>query len=280
MSGSTKTKSGSSALEAQTYEVIAVNFGELLSTRSHVFLNYSDYGQEDAPFTISYYFWLIRGNGRIILVDTGYAADVAEVRGRTVLIDPITALESLGISADYSGEIVLTHAHYDHIGNIRAFPKATFIMALSEFEFWAGPESQHVLYQSLTEYDEIEALSKLHSEGRLKLIEGDFEVAPGVRLLHTAGHTPGELMVSVETASGTILLASDAVHFDEELARDMPFRHMCNLPDAYATYSLIRKKLADGSISHLIPGHDPSVMSLFPAAKSPLNKHAVVIAAA
>jgi glyoxylase-like metal-dependent hydrolase (beta-lactamase superfamily II) len=153
-------------------------------------------------------------------------------------------------------------------------------MALKEFEFWVGLDSQHELFQSLVEADEIAALSDLHREGRLRLVEGDYEVAPGIRLLHTVGHTPGELMVSVETVAGTILLASDAVHFDEELERDMPFRHMCNLPAAFESYRVIRQMLTDGLIAHVIPGHDPSVMTRFPPAETPLTKHAVVIAPA
>jgi len=68
MSQSTETKPNTDVQRAPAYEVIAVHHGELLSSRSHVFLNYSDYGQADAPFTIAYYFWVIRGEGRIIHV--------------------------------------------------------------------------------------------------------------------------------------------------------------------------------------------------------------------
>lgn len=280
MSGPTKTKGTSSADSAQTYQVVAVQFGELVTTRSHVFLNYSDYGQADGPFTISYYFWVIKGKDRVILVDTGYSQDVAAARGRTVLIDPITALAALGITADYRGEIILTHAHYDHIGNVRAFPLASFVMARKEFEFWTGQDSQQELFQSLVEDDEIAALTELQSQGRLRLIDKNEEIAPGINLFHTEGHTPGELMVAVGTSSGTVLLASDAVHFDEELERDMPFRHMCNLPEAFDTYRSIRQMLSAGHITCVVPGHDPSVMKIFPSAEHPLNNHAVVIATA
>jgi len=280
MSQSTISKPITDVLRAPTYEVIAVQYGELISSRSHVFLNYSDYGQADAPFTIAYYFWAVRGEGRTIIIDTGYAADVAQSRGRTVLIDPIAALGALGVTTDFDGDIVLTHAHYDHIGNVRAFPNATFVMAQQEFDFWTSPTSKHELFKSLVEVDEIAALIELRDAGRLRFVDSNVDIAPGVRLLHSAGHTPGELMVAVDTAKGTILLTSDAVHFDEELERDMPFRHMCNLPASYESYREIRQMLHNSDISIVIPGHDADVMTRFPPAAPPLNLHAVVIAPA
>jgi glyoxylase-like metal-dependent hydrolase (beta-lactamase superfamily II) len=280
MSGSTQATSASAAQRVPTYEVIAVKFGELVTSRSHVFLNYADYGQADAPFTIAYYFWVIRGHDRVILVDTGFEAGVAQARGRTVLVDPIVALSALGVTADFTGEIVLTHAHYDHIGNVRSFPHATLVMSRTEFEFWTGADSQHDLFQSLVETNEIATLSDLHRDGRLRLVDGDEDLFPGIRLVHTSGHTPGELMVTVTTGAGTVLLTSDAVHFDEELTRDMPFRHMCNLSDAFASYREIRHMLTEGVISHAIPGHDESVMTRFPPAEGPLRTHAVVVSPA
>jgi len=186
----------------------------------------------------------------------------------------------MGIARDFDGEIVLTHAHYDHIGNVQAFPHATFVMSQQEFDFWTSPASAHELYQSLVEVDEITALSDLRRAGRLRLVEDNIELAPGVRLLHSAGHTPGELMVAVDTAKGTVLLTSDAVHFDEELARDMPFRHMCNLPASYESYRRIRQMVDESRISLVIPGHEANIMNRFPPAAPPLHRHAVVIAPA
>lgn len=251
------------------YEVLAIRYGSLRTTRSHLFFNYSEYGEPDAPAELSYYFWVVRGAAGTVVIDTGYSREAGERRGRDLMVDPPEAFESLGIGPDFTGTVVITHAHYDHIGNLGYFERARFVMAEAEYGFWTGAGSRLALFANLIEQREIQQLRDLRESGRLRLIAEDEDLLPGVRLLFGAGHTPGQLMVEVRSAEETVLLTSDAVHVDEELRRDMPFRHMTDLPASFDTYEAIRLAEAEGA--HVLTGHEPAIPERYEAGPIPAS---------
>jgi glyoxylase-like metal-dependent hydrolase (beta-lactamase superfamily II) len=258
------------------YEIIVVEHGSLASTRSAAFLNYADYAQPDAAFDFSYYFWVIRNAHRTVVVDTGFSRQGAESRARTVLADPRGVLGELGLHPDSETTVVITHAHYDHVGNLSYFTRADVVIAQAEFEFWRSPESQHPQLRHFVDQADIDTLESVAAEGRLRPVSERTQFAPGIDLIPGPGHTPGELMVLVQTNVGPILLASDAVHFDEEFDRDMPFRHMCSLTDSYETYAVVRKLLASGEAAQFVAGHEPTVMTRFESLPGDLD-HTVTI---
>jgi glyoxylase-like metal-dependent hydrolase (beta-lactamase superfamily II) len=77
------------------------------------------------------------------------------------------------------------------------------------------------------------------------------------------GHTPGQSVVTVRTAQGVVLLASDAVHYYEELERAMPFVSVANLVDMYDAFDVVADELEGGRATHLLTGHDPSTLQRF-----------------
>jgi len=264
--------------QAVPNEVLAVRHGTLETTRAHQYLNYDVYGEADAPMRLDYYFWIIRSEAGIVLVDTGFSAEAARRRGREVLVDVPDALRTLGIDADTPVDLVLTHAHYDHAGNLDAVPNARVFVARAELEFWTSPTAQTVNFQSVMEDADLAALATARAEGRVTLVDGVHDLAPGVRLIPMPGHTPGQLIVTVATSRGTIVLASDAVHFEEELERDMPFRHTTDLVGLHEGFALLRRWRAEGSVIDVISGHDPATMRRFPPLPGPLAAHAVIVA--
>jgi glyoxylase-like metal-dependent hydrolase (beta-lactamase superfamily II) len=76
------------------------------------------------------------------------------------------------------------------------------------------------------------------------------------------GHSPGQTILFIEGAEGLILLASDAVHFYEEVERDRACCVLANLELVYRAYDIIRAGIRDGA--RLVAGHDPLVMERFP----------------
>lgn len=261
------------------YEVVAVRYGRLVTTRADAFLNHHDYREPDGPFEFAYDFWVIRNDDRTVVVDTGFAPAVGIRRGREVLIEPRTALASLAVPDDENTVVVLSHAHYDHIGNVDRFERARFVMSRAEYDFWvAHPRAQHLTRQ-LVEVDELDRLRRLREEGRLDLVDAPFTLAPGIEILPASGHTPGELMVLVATAVGGVLLTADAVHFDEELERRMPFRHMCDIVAAADSYDAIDTLRASGSAVRVIAGHEPAYRAIYPRHPS-LPEHAFILSAA
>ncbi|MFM9272308.1 N-acyl homoserine lactonase family protein [Pseudarthrobacter sp. NKDBFgelt] len=260
------------------YEVVVVRCGELLTTRAEMFLDYEQYDEADGEFRLDYYFWVLRNQHRTVVVDTGFSVEGAVSRGRTLHIDPREALPRLGIFRDTECSLIITHAHYDHIGNLDYFNRANVLMALAEFDYWLGRQPGGRRTDPLVDDRDLDALSTVRDENRLRLLEKTEQIAPGVWALMGSGHTPGQIMVLVQTAEGPLLLTSDAVHFDEELRRTMPFKHMCDLEEAGATYQLINDLLADGTATIMVAGHEPEVMSRFPRTAG-LEEHAVSIGA-
>ena len=249
---------------SEAYEVLAVRYGTRQTSAADVFLSYPVYGEQDRPLGMDYFFWVARSPSRTIVVDSGFSPEGGAARRRTTLMDMATALRAAGVNPDDVGQVVVTHAHYDHIGGLPAFGSAEVIMTRSEYEFWTGPLGDRTLFAHHTEAAEISHLRSLRAAGRLTLTGRSHQVAPGVALTEVGGHTPGQAVVTVDGGPGRIVLASDAVHYYEELERDRPFTTVVNLADMYAAFDQIREMEQDAG-TRVIAGHDPVVAECFPA---------------
>jgi glyoxylase-like metal-dependent hydrolase (beta-lactamase superfamily II) len=246
------------------YEVVIVRYGTRQGRRSEVYLNHAVYGEADAPIGMDYFFWIVRNDVRTICVDTGFSPAGGAHRRRTFLLDPAAAYDALGVDRAAGPDVVVTHAHYDHIGNLDLFPSSRVVMARAEYEFWTGPHGSRTQFHHSVEDAELATLAAAHAEGRIDLFDDRHELAPGVELLRVGGHTPGQTVVRVRTAAGTVLLASDAIHYYEEHERDMPFAFVADLVGMYEGFDTIRSMVDQGEVTHLVSGHDPDTLDRFP----------------
>ncbi|MBO0730454.1 MAG: N-acyl homoserine lactonase family protein [Acidimicrobiaceae bacterium] len=248
-----------------TYEVLALRYATRMTTKSECYLNYHLYGEDDAEQAMDYFVWLVRSPERTIVVDTGFSAAAGVRRSRTMLTEPAKGLRQLGADPGSVPQVVLTHAHYDHAGNLPQFPSSEIIMAAREYNFWKGPYARRFLFSSPTEREDLDCLSVASDEGRVTLVSDTQDVAPGVEAIEVGGHTPGQLIVRVATERGPVVLSSDAMHYYEEVDRDRPFAIVADLAAMYRGFDLLREMERDhGCI--LVAGHDPLVMDRFPPA--------------
>jgi glyoxylase-like metal-dependent hydrolase (beta-lactamase superfamily II) len=246
-------------------DVLAVRYGQRVTSRAESYLNFHLYGEPDAPLDIDYFFWVIREPGiAVTLVDTGFAPEVGDRRRRAHWATPAGALPGLGIAPADVTTVVISHAHWDHIGNLGQFPRAAIVMAQAEYDFWTSPMATRAHFAAHSEAAEIALLASARADGRITLFTGQHALAPGVDLIEVGGHTPGQLLVAVTTGTGTTVLASDALHFYEEVERDRPFAILADLPAMYRAYDTLAQ-LASQPGTHLVAGHDPAVRARFAA---------------
>ena len=160
---------------------------------------------------------VVRSGGRTILVDAGMGAEyLPEPRiGRLGL-----RLEAAGIDLASVTDVVLTHLHMDHVGGLltaglkeRFRPDLRVHVATAEAEFWEAPDF------SLTDMpapvpDALRSIASRFLDeyrGRMRTFETEYEVAPGVLVARTGGHTPGHSIVRLASGGDRLTFAGDAV---------------------------------------------------------------------
>src|ERR1700749_3399977 len=118
------------------YEIYALRYATMARTPQMNFLSPDPH--ETSAQDLDYFVWLVRGGGRNILVDTGFNADEAKLRGRKLMLNPVDALAGFGVKADEIKDVIVTHLHYGHAGNLDRFPSARFHLQDKEMAYATG----------------------------------------------------------------------------------------------------------------------------------------------
>jgi glyoxylase-like metal-dependent hydrolase (beta-lactamase superfamily II) len=220
------------------------------------------YDLHDGPMPIDYSIWIVENARRRFLVDLGFDPASAARRKRTLIHEPVAALARIGILPYEVNDIILTHLHCDHAGNIDQFPNAIVHVQDSEVAFVSGRCMCEDHLRFPFEMDHVLNIVRKNFNKQLAFHDGDDDLFPGVTLHKLPGHTTGLQAVRVNTARGKVLLASDATHFFPNAYRLIPYPI---LVDATASVASFRRifSLAEGP-QFVIPGHDPKIRAIYP----------------
>lgn len=241
------------------YEVYAVKYGERMGTRGGIFIGGDPH---DAPLAMDYFVWAIKGADRTVVLDIGFNQAEGERRGRTFLRCPSEALALVGVDAASVEDVVISHMHYDHVGNLDKFPNARFHIQDSEMAFVTGRAMTHKALRHSFVLSEVQEMLAAVYGDRVVFHDGDEDLFSGISLHHIPGHTRGMQSVKVQTARGPVVLASDAAHYYESLTEGRPFITHENVFLMLEGYRRLRT-LAP-SAEHIVPGHDPDVLNRYP----------------
>jgi hypothetical protein len=208
--------------------------------------------QEESPITFAY----IRGPGVEMIFGPGPRKETLFQipKGSFDFIDQRTLLASIGADADRIKTVVIEATCFDHTGGIDMFPNATFVIQKKEFD---------AIPTAYSDPKDNEKIKRLNEEGRLKIIDGDKELAPGITAHYLGGHTPGCQFLSVNTEDGLVVLTGDGLYTYENLKYDVVCPFNMGIDEQKAAYGRIRKVLGE-SDKLLIPGHDMEVFRRFP----------------
>jgi len=212
-----------------------------------------------------YAFWLVRGKGRNILFDSGFHRDrwFEEWTVKDYL-RPDAAVRLAGLDPGEVTDVVISHAHWDHMGGIDLFPKATVWIQQEEYRYYTGEAWQPGGDHDGIDPDDVRELVRINTEGRLRLVAGDDqEIFPGIRAYTGARHTYASQYLRIE-GNPPVILASDNVYLYRNLTAHSASATFSDADHAANVAAQTRMLELIGSPDRIVPGHDALQFQRFP----------------
>jgi len=239
-----------------TYTIKPLYYGRFPAYEKSVCLMMNGAGQKIDNPSIGF---LIQGNGKNILVDTGPGSQskMQPLHPLIVIDFPednvVKALDKVGLKPEDIDAVIWTHLHWDHCWNAELFRKdINFYVQASELDYAIHPLPMHGnVYESPACGMTPPWVQVLD---RIKCVDGDVEFMDGIQLLLTPGHTPGGQSVLVNTTKGPYCIAGDTVMLYENWDRHIYSTAHVNLLDFEASMQKLAKLNA-----FILPGHDYKV---------------------
>jgi len=250
--------SGAARQPAATYDVDAVRYGTIPNFSVRGLIAGAD---STRRMDIAMSVWLIRGNGRVVLVDAGFYRDKFVQRWKpTGYLPPAIALKGAGVRPEDVTDIIVSHIHWDHADGVDAFPKARIWVQKAEYDHHVGPAGEQ--RDRAIDQEDAQMFATLTKRGRVELVKGDStEIIPGITVFTGGKHTFESQFASVRTKGGTVVIASDNAYLYENLDNKRPIAQtLDSLSNLRAQARMMR--LAS-SPRLVVPGHDPAVFTRF-----------------
>lgn len=250
------------------YSLTALPVASTVAPGPHVY--YQERWGEWEPF--AFYIWLIRGNGRTIVVDTGFPkgpeletlqANVRQLGEQSEykqIRHADEALAAAGVSPADVTDVFITSFVLHSTGGVIGFPNATIHLSTRGwFDYWK-PEIPHPFARNVFFTDETMHWLVDHWD-RVNLIDAEAEPVPGIRTFWTGCHHRSSTAVSVSTSVGRVVLFEPAFLFGN-IERNISIGVTESLADWYAAMARGSQEIADSGV--LLPLHDPQLLERFP----------------
>lgn len=233
---------------------------------------------------LSFTYMLLQGNGMNILIDTGTDGEDEETKrlherdSVTNWQPPHKVLAKVGVKPEEIDYVLITHAHYDHMDNLKAFPNAKFIVQEKEILGWVWAMTRekkyrapHMALKSQNIYDALHLIE----EGRMKLVDGEVKnVLPDIDVYPAYdGHTFGSQIIAINNPDGVwenigdlayvrenfTGLDGDGVYVPVGLAVGSPYNITRSLDQIL--------EIAGGNLDRVIIGHETDNWTRYPSQK-------------
>jgi glyoxylase-like metal-dependent hydrolase (beta-lactamase superfamily II) len=209
--------------------------------------------------------WLIRGGGHTILFDSGFHRDTfLKYFPMKEYLSPDEAVKTAGVQPDQVTDVVISHAHWDHMGGIDLFPKAQVWIQKDEYRYYTMDAWQPGGNHGGIDPEDVKQLLRLNTEGHLHLIDGDnVEIFPGIRAYTGSRHTYASQYLRVD-GNPPYVLASDNAYFYLNLSSRLASATFSDADHAANIAAQARMIDLAGSPDRVVPGHDALQFQKFP----------------
>lgn len=255
--------------ELRPFEVYAIRYATVERRGTENYIG----GDPHETERMDYFVWLARNGSHTVVIDTGFDEQAARRRKRQFLRSPADGLRLLGVDPQQVQDVIITHMHYDHGGNLQLFPRARFHLQDREMAYATGRYMGMEFFSHAYEADDVVAAVRLVFGRRVVFHDGEGEIVPGMTVHRIGGHTRGLQAVRVWTRVGWLVLASDAAHYSANMLESRPFPVVADVTEMADGWRRLRT-LASAP-EHIVPGHDPSVMRQYRAPAPELEGVAV-----
>ena len=222
-------------------------------------------GPKDEKIDIACVVWLIRGGGHTILFDSGYHRDTfLKWFPDKDYLRPDEAVKLAGVQPEAVTDIVISHAHWDHMGGIDLFPKAQVWIQKDEYRYYTMDAWQSGGDHGGIDPEDVKQLVRLNTEGRVHLVDGDnVEIFPGIRAYTGARHTYASQYLRID-GHPPYVLASDNVYLYMNLSTHLASATFSDADHAANIANQARMIELAGSPDRVVPGHDALQFEKFP----------------
>jgi glyoxylase-like metal-dependent hydrolase (beta-lactamase superfamily II) len=248
------------------YDVYAIKYASI----SHLTptSDWVDQAPKQDSVAMEFMIWLIRGQGRNILVDAGFLNDIENAKEFDVVNykRPDSVIMNLGVKPEEVTDVMLTHPHWDHLDGLVLFPKARVWVQKTDYDYFVGGAWQKEGNHGGFAKRNVLMLAGVNVDGRLTLVDGDDkEIIPGIRVYTGSRHTFNSQYALVNTGTERIVLASDNIWVYYSLEHMKPAPSYGTFDPAGYVKAMARMKTLASQEKFIIPGHDARVFKTFPA---------------
>jgi hypothetical protein len=208
----------------------------------------------DGPMPLDYLVWVIRGDERTFLFDTGFDANSGRRRDRQLTRPVGDGLQMIDLDPDAVEDVIISYMHFDHAGNADPFPNARYHLQDTQMAYCTGRcMCHHGLRHPFDLADVTAMLAEVDAE-RVVFHDGTSKLAPNLTSTRLAA-IRRDCRSRVLTRRGWVVLGSDAAHFYANFEQGRPFPVLESVSDTLEGFNTMRRLAS--SPRHVIPGMIP-----------------------